>query len=85
MVLADHKLKLREIPDTLQISEGSVFAIFHEHLSIRKLFSKWVPRSLTVDQKQQHVDDSERCLELFQGNKKDFPSRKGEVTLTNII
>jgi histone-lysine N-methyltransferase SETMAR len=72
MVLADRKLKLREIADTLKISEGSVFTILHEHLSMRKLCSKWVPRLLTVDQKQQRVDDSERCLELFQRNKKNF-------------
>ena len=39
---------------------------------MRKLSSKWVPRLLTVDQKQKRVDDSERCLELFQRNEKDF-------------
>ena len=32
MVLADRKLKLREIDDTLKISEGSVFTILHENL-----------------------------------------------------
>ena len=37
---------------------------------MRKLFSKWQPRLFTVDQKQQRVDGSERCLELFQYNKK---------------
>ena len=52
MVLADRNLKLYEIADTLNISEGSVFTILHDHLSMRKLCSKWVPRMLTVDQKQ---------------------------------
>ena len=70
MVLADRKLKLREIADTLKISEDSVFTILHKHLSMRKLCLKWVPRLLTVDQKQQRVDDTEHCLELFQRNKK---------------
>ena len=37
VVLADHKLKLREIAEELKISEGSVFTILHEHLSMRKL------------------------------------------------
>ena len=37
---------------------------------MRKLCWKWVPRLLTVDQKQQHVDDSEYCLQQFQCNKK---------------
>lgn len=55
-----------EIPDTLKIS------ILYEHLGMRKLCSKWVTRLLTVDQKQQRVDDSEHCLDLFKRNKKDF-------------
>ena len=46
IVLGDRKLKLREIADTLKISEGSVFTILHESLGMRKLFSKWVPRLL---------------------------------------
>ena len=39
MVLADRKLKLREITDILKILEGSVFTTLHEHLSMRKLCS----------------------------------------------
>ena len=66
MVLADFKSKFHQIADTLKILEGSVFTILHEHLSMGKLCSKWVPRLFTVDQKQQRIDDSERCLELFQ-------------------
>ena len=71
IVLADPKLKLREIAEELKISEGSVFLILHGHLSMRNLCSMWVPHLLTVDQKQR-VDDSERCLQMFQRNKKDF-------------
>ena len=37
-----HKLKLPEIAEELKISEGSVFTILHKHLSMRKLYSKWV-------------------------------------------
>ena len=64
----DRKLKLHEIADTLKIWEGSVFTILHEHFSIRKLSLKWVPRLLTIDQKQQRVDNSKHCLEMFQCN-----------------
>ena len=35
----------------------------------------WVPCLLTVDQKRQHVVDSERCLELFRRNKPNFLRR----------
>ena len=40
IVSGDRKLKLREIADTLKISEGSVFTILHKSLGMRKLFSK---------------------------------------------
>ena len=49
LVLADHKLKLCEIAEQLKISEPSVFTILYELLSMRKLYSKWVPRLFTVD------------------------------------
>ena len=52
MVLADRKLKLREISDTLKVSEGSIFTILHQNLGMKKLCSKWVPSLLTIDQKQ---------------------------------
>ena len=47
LILADRKLKLREIAEELKILEGSIFTILHEYLSMRKLCL------LTVDQKQQ--------------------------------
>ena len=40
IVFENRKLKLREIADTLKISYGSVYAILHENLSMRKLLSK---------------------------------------------
>ena len=75
IVFENHKLKLRDIADTLKMSYGSVYAILHVHLSMRKLLSKWVPRLFTVDQKQQRVVDSERCFELFRRNKPNFLRR----------
>ena len=65
-------MKLQEIADVMKMSKGSVFTILHEHLSVRKRFSQWVPRSLTVDQKQQRVDASEECLGIFKRNKAEF-------------
>jgi len=38
----------------------------------RKLYSKWVPRLLTVDQKQERVDDSKQSLAMFKRNKPDI-------------
>ena len=72
IILANHKLKLCETAEELKKSEGSVFTIWHEHLSMRKRYSKWVACLLTIDEKQQWVNVSEHCLQLFQCNKKEF-------------
>ena len=56
----------------------------HEHLTMTKLFSKWVPRLLTVDQKQKPVDNSEQCLAMFTRNKSDFSCRYVTMDETRI-
>lgn len=75
IILNDRKVKLIEIADTLKISKERVGHILHEYLGMRKLCAKWVPRELTIDQKQQRVDDSEQCLELINRNKSEFLRR----------
>ena len=68
-------MKLIEIAETLKISKERVGHIVHEYLDMRKLCSKWVPRELTIEQKQQRIDDSMECLELFNRNKSEFLRR----------
>ena len=67
-----HKVKLVE---TLKIWKERVRHILNECLGMRKLCAKWVPRELTIDQKQQRIDDSELCLKLFNRNKTEFMHR----------
>jgi [histone H3]-lysine36 N-dimethyltransferase SETMAR len=75
IILNDRKVKLIEIAETLKISKERVGHIVHEYLDMRKLFAKWVPRELTIDQKQQRFDDSEECLAMIKRNKSDFLRR----------
>ena len=72
IVLNDRKVKVRELADMLKISAERVHHILHEHLQMKKLCARWVPRLLTIDEKQRRVDDSERNLELFQRNPNEF-------------
>ncbi|GFU79291.1 putative DD34D transposase [Trichonephila clavipes] len=69
------KVKFIEIAGTPKISKERVGHIVNEYLDMRKLCSKWVPRELTIDQKQQRIDDSKQCLELFNHNKSEFLRR----------
>ncbi|KAL7727958.1 hypothetical protein ACLKA6_019517 [Drosophila palustris] len=42
---------------------------------MRKVFSKWLPRLLTPEQKQQRIDESKSCLDMFTRNKSEFLRR----------
>ncbi|KAL7726109.1 hypothetical protein ACLKA6_010156 [Drosophila palustris] len=75
IIMSDRKVKVREIADILKISAGSVHTIIHEHLGMKKVFSKWVPRLLTPEQKQQRIDESKSCLDMFTRNKSEFLRR----------
>ena len=71
MISSDRKFKSREIAETLKISESSVFTILHKNLSMRKICLQWVPRLLSVERKQQRLDDLERSSYLLQRNKNE--------------
>ena len=71
----NRKLKVGEIAKMVKISTGSASTILNKKLGMKKVFSKWVQRLLTMEQKQQRVGDSESCLSLFTRNKQDFLRR----------
>lgn len=75
IVLNDRKVKLSEIVDIVNISKERVGNILHEHLLMKKLAARWVPRSLTIDQKRNRVTTSKHCLEMFKRNSNEFLRR----------
>ncbi|XP_019875979.1 histone-lysine N-methyltransferase SETMAR-like [Aethina tumida] len=75
IILNDRKVKLIEIEDIVKISSERVHHIIHEYSYMRKLCAKWVQLELTIDQKQQCVNDSDQCLKLFKRNKPEFLRR----------
>lgn len=72
MIMADRRIKLREIAEALNISCERVWNIVHQHLEMKKLSARWVPRLLTIDQKRQRVTTSQKLLEQIQHDRKDF-------------
>lgn len=75
MVLQDRRVKVREIAEIVGISDERVRNILHEHLNMKKLSARWVPRLLTIDQKRTRVTTSEAGLAMFKRNKKEFLRR----------
>ncbi|XP_044313292.1 uncharacterized protein LOC123037293 [Drosophila rhopaloa] len=72
LVLADCRLKIREIAETVGMSKDRVGHILHKILGMRKLSAQWVPRLLTPDNKRNRETTSEQCLTLFKRNPKEF-------------
>jgi hypothetical protein len=52
---------------------------------MQKLFAKWLPHLLTIDQNQQRVDDSEQCLAIFNRNKDEFFRRYFTMDVTWLL
>ena len=72
MVLADRRLKVRQIVEAIGISHGSVVSILKDHLGMKNLSARWGPLLLTIDHKRNRVTTSIECLALLNCNKDEF-------------
>ncbi|XP_011873175.1 PREDICTED: histone-lysine N-methyltransferase SETMAR-like [Vollenhovia emeryi] len=75
IVLTDCRLKVSEIARVAGISDERAFHILTQELCMKKLSARWVPRSLTIDQKRIRMQISQECLERFKKNTSDFVRR----------
>ncbi|KAG5316469.1 SETMR methyltransferase, partial [Acromyrmex insinuator] len=66
MVLADRKVKVRELADATKISTERTRHILGEILHMKKLSCRWVPRMLTPDQKHEQSFFVESCTKKNQ-------------------
>ena len=66
------KLQLKEIAEVMNISNQRICRILNQHLGMRKLSARWVPRLLKVDQKRVRMNISNALLAQFRRNKSEF-------------
>ncbi|XP_035211229.1 uncharacterized protein LOC118185474 [Stegodyphus dumicola] len=71
MVLEDRRLTERDLTEALSISLGTVSNILNVNLGFKKLCVKWVPHSLTMEQKHIRMRLLQH-LERFKKNKSGF-------------
>ncbi|KYN43617.1 hypothetical protein ALC56_01879 [Trachymyrmex septentrionalis] len=71
LVLASRRLTVRDLTDLVGISEGSVKTILSDHLGLRKVKARLVPKSLNFLEKQRRVDVSETMLSDYQNRMVD--------------
>ena len=70
LILQDrHVVTYREIEATLGFSGTSIHSILHEHLSIKKICSHWIPHNLSITQKNESIRATkvlrmQKCIDL---------------------
>jgi len=77
VVQEDRRRTVKSIATTLDMSYGSVYDILHDTLGYRKVAARWVPRSLTEDNK---ADRMMTCLDHLATYLND-----GTTFLDNIV
>jgi len=65
-VLQNRRVNVQLIADTVGISTGSVKTILHEHLLMRKVCARWVPRMLDQKMKDCRCELSSEKLKLMR-------------------
>ena len=69
---SDRRISVRELGDTLNLGPASVSQMINTQLKVRKVRNKWVPRTLTEDQKARRVELSSANLTILEANPDDF-------------
>ncbi|GFY05155.1 histone-lysine N-methyltransferase SETMAR [Trichonephila clavipes] len=72
MLLDDRRIKMREIAEVMNMSKERVCHILNQHLGMRKLSARWVPRLLMLDQKRVRKSISNALVAQFRRNKSEF-------------
>ena len=65
IVKENRHVKVNETAAHLDMSHGSAHNIVHDVLQFLKVSVRWVPRQLTAELKEQHVDDCQELLKCF--------------------
>ena len=76
LVYSDRQIQVEEIAQALGISHGSISTILHDHLGMRKLTARWVPKiwvpkSLSDEQMATRASVCSALLKRFR-SKDDF-------------
>ena len=69
VIHGNRHLTVQEVADEVGISIGSLHQIFTEKYQQHCVSAKFVPRLLTDDQKENHVEISQELLANANGNK----------------
>ena len=63
MILANRRITIDEVAQSLQISFGSAQEVIHEILGYNKVSARWVPRQLTEEHKRRRMEICQTCCQ----------------------
>ena len=66
LVLKNRRLTVKDLTDMIAISEGSVKTNLKDHLGLRKVKSRLVPKTQNFLEKSRHVDVCETMVSDYQ-------------------
>ena len=61
--MQDRRVTVRDLAEDVGISTGSVNSILTDHLAMRRVSVKFVPKLLTIEQKQPHLEVTQDMLD----------------------
>ena len=65
LILHDRHMTYCGIETTLGISGTSIHSILHEHLTVKKIFSHWIPHNMSIAQKKARVNWLKEMLQKY--------------------
>ncbi|UYV62557.1 hypothetical protein LAZ67_2001084 [Cordylochernes scorpioides] len=68
LIKENPRIGLRDIEEETGISKSLVGSIIKEDLQLKKTPSKFVPKMLTIQQKENHVEVAKKMLEMVEEN-----------------
>ena len=75
IVLSDRRVTVEDVVDITGFSHGSVCAILHDHLKMRKVCAHWVPKLLQPDQRARRLECCQQLLQQFEEEGAEFLDR----------
>lgn len=70
----DGRVTVAELADLFDVSSGTIFTILTDHLEMRRVAARWIPRLLTENDKTKRVQLSKTFLWRYS-HEKDFLDR----------
>ena len=72
IVMRDRQISIRRVAYELGIPKATIYEIMNNHMGMKKVCTRWIPKSLTPIQRTSHVDCCQELLQQSEVNPAKF-------------